>query len=390
MGYLSNIKKQYLISFFHALIPAYVIERLFWQERGMDVQMVVYCEMIYALTVTLLEVPSGILADRFGRKRLLVLNGVLSVLEFVLLLFAQSFWAFGLVMLLSGVGKACTSGSQNALLYDSLLIEHKQDEFEKLLGRLSAVDFTGSMLAALSGGVLANFFGLEFNYVISCGSMLLALLLSFSLKEPPMVTKPQSELSGAIEYTKQALVLLAAEPLVLLYSVSGAVLGACLLYLDEFWQLILEESGIPLMLFGVVLALEMSFRILGSLLAYKLKEKFRYRSILSALIAINAIGYMIISRTRNVFCLIPILAVSWAAGITEPLITGYLHHHTESHIRATVESFASLGLRFLSMLVGLAFGFVSTRYSIFHGFAVLAAVCGGYLLLFIPFSLKDL
>ena len=38
MGYFGNIKKQYWISFFYALIPAYVIERLFWQERGIDVQ----------------------------------------------------------------------------------------------------------------------------------------------------------------------------------------------------------------------------------------------------------------------------------------------------------------------------------------------------------------
>lgn len=123
---------------------------------------------------------------------------------------------------------------------------------------------------------------------------------------------------------------------------------------------------------------------------FQSKKSFLHYHFLSALIAINAIGYMIISRTRNVFCLIPILAVSWAAGITEPLITGYLHHHTESHIRATVESFASLGLQFLSMPVGLAFGFVSTRYSIFHGFAVLAAVCGSYLLLLIPLNPKDL
>ena len=55
MGYLRNIKKLYIMSFFHSLIPAYVIERLFWQQRGMNVQMVIYAEIIYALTVTLLR-----------------------------------------------------------------------------------------------------------------------------------------------------------------------------------------------------------------------------------------------------------------------------------------------------------------------------------------------
>ena len=90
MGYLDNVKKQYWISFFHSLIPAYVIERLFWQQRGISVQMVVYIEIIYALTVTVSEIPSGILADKFGRKRLLSVYSALAATELILLLFAYS------------------------------------------------------------------------------------------------------------------------------------------------------------------------------------------------------------------------------------------------------------------------------------------------------------
>ncbi len=382
MGYLSNIKKQYCINFFQSLIPAYVIERLFWQERGMDVQMVVYCEIIYAFTVVLLEIPSGILADYFGRKRLLVIDGALSAIEMILLLFANSFWMFAFALILSGIGKAFSSGSNNALLYDSLLIENKQSDFEKILGRLTAIDFTGSVIAALSGGVLANYFGFEFNYFISFLSMVLAFLFSISLKEPPMVTKPESELTGVMQYTKQAVLLFKMKPLVLIYCLSGAVLGACLIYLDEFWQLVLEDIGIPVLFFGIVSALQLSFRIPGNLFAYKLKEKFGYKTILTAIIVINAIGYFVVFCTRNVLCLIPMVIISMVAGITEPLITGYLHHQTESHIRATVESFSSLGLRFISMLVGLLFGFVSAWFSIFAGFAVLSIICTGYLMIF--------
>jgi len=121
MGYLSNVKKQGWITFFYSLIPAYVIERLFWQQRGMTVQMVVYAEIIYALTVTLWEIPSGILADKFGRKKLLVICAALSAMEFLLLLHSYTFWQFGIAIFLTGIGKALSSGTQNALLYDSLL-----------------------------------------------------------------------------------------------------------------------------------------------------------------------------------------------------------------------------------------------------------------------------
>lgn len=383
MGYLKNIKKQYIINLFRSLIPAYVIERLFWQQRGLNVQMVVYCEIIYALTITLLEIPSGILADRFGRKRLIVIDGALSTVECIILLFANSFWMFGVAVFLSGIGKALSSGSQNALLYDSLLAENKQSDFEKILGRLSAIDFTGYMVAAVSGGILADLFGFEFNYIISSCSMVLAFLFSLSLKEPPIATDSKDELVTSLQYTKQAISLFKSKLLVLVYSLSGAVLGACLIYLDEFWQLILDAIGTPVLFFGAISVLIFSIRIPGNLLAYKLKKKFSYKLILTTNIIVTIIGYIAISLTRNIFCLIPMAVVFFAAGITDPLIMGYLHHQTESNIRATVESFTSLGLRFLSILVGIFFGYVSAQFSIFTGFAALAFVCFGCLIFFI-------
>jgi hypothetical protein len=53
---------------FYNLTPAYVIERLFWEQKGMTIQMVVYTEILFAITIALLEVPTGIIADKWGRK----------------------------------------------------------------------------------------------------------------------------------------------------------------------------------------------------------------------------------------------------------------------------------------------------------------------------------
>jgi len=382
MGYMNNVKKQYWISFFHSLIPAYVIERLFWQQRGMNVQMVVFAEIIYALTVTAFEIPSGILADKFGRKRMLAAYNALSAAELIMLLFAHSFWQFAIAIFLAGIGKALSSGSENALLYDSLLNEGIHEKFEKYLGRLSAIDFTGSIIAALSGGVLANFFRLEFNYVLSIVSVCIAFILTLSLKEPPVLTKPENEISGIMQYTKQALSIFKHNPLVFVYCLTGAVLGACLIYLDEFWQIVLERVGLPVIFFGMVSAAASILRIPGNLFAYKLKEKFRYEHILTCLIAVNIVGYLAIFFARDLMCLAPMMLLFLVAGIVDPLVIGYLHHNAESHIRATVESFSSLGLRMISAGAGMLFGYISSAYSIFAGFLVLGFICFGYLVLF--------
>ncbi len=382
MGYYSNVKKLYWVSFFHSLIPAYVIERLFWQQRGMNVRMVVYAEIIYATTVTLFEIPSGILADKFGRKRLLSAYNALAAAEFVLLLFAHSFWQFAVAIFLTGIGKALSSGSENALLYDSLLSEGRQSDFEKHLGRLSAVDFAGSMIAALSGGVLASLFALEVNYALSVVSMCIAFIVTLSLQEPPMLSKPESEFAGATRYAKQALTIFGAQPLVFVYCLTGAVLGACMIYLDEFWQIIMEHIGVPVIFFGAVSALSFILRIPGNLLAYRLKERFRYHHVLACVISVSAGGYAAIFITPGLFCLVPMMLLFVIAGIVDPLVVGYLHHHTQSHIRATVESFSSLGLRVMSIGVGLLFGYISSRYTILAGFLTLSAFCLAHLVLF--------
>lgn len=105
----SNVWKLYSYWFFHNLILAYVIEVLYWQDRGMTVQMMVYAGTIYAVIVILLEIPTGVLADRWSRKNLLVVGAALSCAEFAILIFARSFWHFALAVALARYKKPCVA-----------------------------------------------------------------------------------------------------------------------------------------------------------------------------------------------------------------------------------------------------------------------------------------
>lgn len=127
----------------------------------MTVLMVVLCEIIYAVTIVIFEIPTGVVADKFGRKPLLVVGAVLSMFEFIILLFAHHFWTFALVVSLAGISSACTSGAWNALLYDSLAAVNMQRSFEKIVGRLNSLDLIGSLIAALSGEFSQNIMDLS-------------------------------------------------------------------------------------------------------------------------------------------------------------------------------------------------------------------------------------
>jgi ABC-type dipeptide/oligopeptide/nickel transport system permease subunit len=101
------------------------------------------------------------------------------------------------------------------------------------------------------------------------------------------------------------------------------------------------------------------------------------------MIMLFSLGLMASGYTKSFAGIILLLIVFITSGIIEPLVSGYLHHRTESSCRATVESFQSLAERLAIIVVGLVFGYFSTNYSIFSGFRILGAVAFVYFIYYV-------
>lgn len=381
-----NIYKLYLIIFFHNLIPAYVIERLFWEQRGMTVLMVVLCEIIYAVSIVIFEIPTGVFADKFGRKPLLVIGAVLSVFEFIILLFAYDFWAFALVVFLAGISSACTSGAYNALLYDSLASVNKQSAFEKMVGRMNSLDLIGAMIAALSGSVLAKYYGFELNYILSAFSMFIALLFTILLREPPrtkLEVRQSTKLNSFISYIKKSLLFYKSNPKLVTILTHAMGIGACITYLDEFWQLYLNEVGYSVLFFGVFSACISLVRIPGNLLASQLLIYFKAETIILLILGLTTICFFVSAMVPGSIGLVTIVIIFIGSGVIDPVVTGYLHHHGSSDIRATIESFQSLIESVITFSVGIGFGMISSHLSVVSGFFFLGVISCLFFFLFL-------
>ncbi|WHX98363.1 MFS transporter [Neobacillus sp. DY30] len=374
---VKNINKLYLIIFFHNLIPAYVIERLFWEQRGMTVLMVILCEIIYSISIVIFEIPTGVFADKFGKKSLLVFGAVLSMFEFIILLFAYNFWTFAIVVFLAGISSACTSGAWNALLYDSLLTVNKQTSFEKIVGRMNSLDLIASLLASFSGSVLAKYFGFEFNYIVSAVSMFLALVLTFLLKEPQgdrIQEQKEKNMGFFMVYVRKSISFYKINPKVVSIITHAMGIAACITYLDEFWQLYLDEIGLSVLFFGLFSACISLVRIPGNLLAAVLLTYFKAQSIILFILGITSVGFFITAIFPGTIGIIMIMLIFLASGVIDPVVTGYLHHHGKSEIRATIESIQSLIESVITFTVGIGFGIISSSFSILSGFIFLGAI----------------
>jgi MFS family permease len=369
--YKLNVYLMYGYWFFHNLIFAYVIERLYWASRGMTNQQVVYTEIVYAVVVIILEVPTGSLADRWSKKIMLLMSAILSVAEFVMLIYAHNFWHFALAVSFAGIGRALSSGTSNALVYESLKRINKQDSFEKVIGRVNFFDYFAAMLAAIIGSYIAYNNGNLTTYYLSLFGVGIAVVLTLFILDPEASANDERHESYST-CMKEAYTFLKSSIDIRFVLLFGIVIVAVITYLDEFWQIYLNSIKIPVYLFGFVSVARSLASSISGLYAYKVKERFSYNQVFAVLLCIIAVALTATSYMNTYVGLIPLIVAFLAYGLVEPLTMGYLHHRTESNMRATVESFQSLVLRGFTIIVGLVFGYYSTHFSIFIGFRVLA------------------
>ena len=138
----------------------YPIFTILFLDLGLSIGEFAAMNVVWALTSVVLEVPSGALADRFGRRPLVVGAGVLMVLEMIVLALMPAgrhdivLWLFVVNRVLSGAAEACASGADEALAYDSLPEGQRKILWPKIMARLSRAMALGFVVSSISGSVL--------------------------------------------------------------------------------------------------------------------------------------------------------------------------------------------------------------------------------------------
>ncbi|WP_028583874.1 MFS transporter [Desulfogranum mediterraneum] len=140
-------------------------------------------EAIYYCSVSLFEVPSGYLADRYGRKWVLIL--AISALAWGSLFFFQGsgFWHFSLGQLFMAAGFAALSGTDTSLHYEALKELGRAGEYTRREARAAGLMLSAGALSATIGGI-AGIFSLKLVYLFTLFSLCCALACAFLMEEP--------------------------------------------------------------------------------------------------------------------------------------------------------------------------------------------------------------
>ena len=325
---------------------------LFFSERvGLDGALTL--SAIYYAAVVALEVPSGYASDRFGRRPILIASAATFLFAYVGFCAADDLPALAFCQVALAAGRAFRSGSDSALLHDTLAALGREDEYGAAEARAATIGMNATGVSCLIGG-LAGSVALVLPYALAAAAAAVALAFAIAFREPPL--ESEEVLSPALQRRRVGDAL---GDRVLAWLFTYYVLAFALAHvpfeLYQPWLRLLGESGgagealaggarAPIVS-GAVFAVSMFGGALGSSLSIRIAGRL---GLAPLLLLANAVQLVIIAglalALHPVF-LVLVLARNFAMGMSGPPMLAAIAPRLDSGQRATWLSLQSLAGR---------------------------------------------
>ena len=321
---------------FQLWLPIWVI--YLNETRGLSITEITFLDVPFWLLLIILEVPTGIVADRWGRKVSLCYGAFINavaVLVFglagniALLFISYSVWA---------VAWTLFSGADSAFVYDSLKAAGRRDEYQKIWGRIHSISLVAHVLGLVLGAPLAAITNLWFPIVVSAGLMLLAWVVSLTFKEPPRDEEPVSYRETILNAVN---VVRSKPPVYTMMLFAGFVMAIAVSF-QIFMQPYLRSHDIEIKFIGVLQVPEQLLGIVAALFAYRLVGLIgigRTMLLCPVAIFVTAIGLGSFDHIAA-FAFYPLAGVIFAMSF--PVLSTYFNDRIPSASRATVLSIYQL------------------------------------------------
>jgi DHA3 family tetracycline resistance protein-like MFS transporter len=336
---------------------------------------------VLELSVLLLEVPTGVVADVYSRRMSVIIGYILMGLGFVIEGSYPSFAAVLLAQVVWGAGATFLSGASEAWIADE--VSHANHGSEASLGqvylRANQVSQLGALLGIGLSVVLASF---TITLPIVLGGVLfigLGLFLLLFMPEEGFTPTPSSERSSwqAMRQTLQeGISLVRLRPVLLTILLISAVVGVNSESFDRLWTPHLLENFTfpvlgqlePVVWFGIISAVGMLLTIGAAEIARRRVDTDSHQAVVRAMLGITGlfiVGMSFFALTTNFALAIVTLWIIDALRATlGPLYLAWVNQHVESKVRATVLSMSSQSNAIGQMVGGPAVGAVGVVTSL--------------------------
>ncbi|NQU79310.1 MFS transporter [Candidatus Woesearchaeota archaeon] len=365
-----NILLMYISCIISGLIFFLPVRALYYESHLFTLSNVALIFAIEAIAFAVFEVPSGAIADLFGRKKTLIVSFFMTFVGFTFLYIGGSMIFFFLFALTNSFGRSLRSGTDSALIYDTLKAEKKERYFKKVIGNYHALWPIGASIGSIIGGHLAGI-SLSLTVLFSLVPVSISFVLSLFLQEPEYekeghrnIFKHMIESSRLVLRNRQILILVIAG-----FFLWG--MGECLHLLNPVF---FEFKGVPLMYFGYISAAVFGLSSLGHYFSHAVSERIGNKLTLILAATISPVITIIATLTGHLTAAIIFSLSSIFFGLRNPVVHHLLNSEVSSSKRATVISMynftGQIGIAILIPFVG----WLADFYNINTAFKISAAI----------------
>jgi MFS family permease len=374
---LHNVRLISLVTFFYSLTFYTTVYTLLLQDRGLDYWEIFLLESVLSAFIFLFEVPSGYLADRWGRKRVIVLAVGCYFLSSLVLVVAQPYWMFVMQAALYGIGVAAMSGTDSALLYEDLEQSGQKEEADHVFSLQSAV-MTAAMIISLPVGGWIGARSFDSTVSLTCVAMLIAFLLTFFIREEG--GHQRAERASQTGFLSTLRMIIRDHPLVLLLQLFMGLSTTAIFSLNYLQQPLFQSYGIGIESFGLIMLGSYGFNLLVTFFTPMLREWIGTRMIffLSTLLpgGLFVVLGLTVQPVVGVGALWLIMAMQTIRG---PLYRTFLNEQIEGENRITVLSVISFVGSIMGMCLKPLIGYGADQGLMFAfamiGMLILLASC---------------
>ena len=355
-----RLRPLYIAVFLQGFLLWLPVEKLFMNQIGFTPVSVGVMAAAYAAVTPLLEVPSGVLADRWSRRGVLILSAVALLLASLVGGLSESVPIYIVSAMILGVYFALYSGVSESVVYDLVLeVTGTGEGYSRYLGRVRLLEGTALVVSSLVGGWLAGLLGSRMTYFITLPFAVLAILAYARLQEPGLFR------AGVREPLRAHLALtfrtITGRDVVLPIVILGALTAMLAQVIYEFGPLWLVAVAAPAVVFGPYWAGLMSTIGLGGVIASRVRLD---RPVVAVgFVAVLVLASALLSVQTSLAVVIPAqIVVALLLAIAGVHVSAMLHDAIPSAIRAGVASGISTisWLGFLPFALG--FGWVTGAF----------------------------
>jgi DHA3 family tetracycline resistance protein-like MFS transporter len=386
----------FLTSFaFGSILPVYV---LYFRHYQINLFQIGLLASIFEASILIFEIPTGLVADIYGRKISVILSAFISLISGIFFIFFPYFFGFIVAEILNGLGETFRSGALESWLVDSLRHEGKEKKVKYAFAQGTKYRTLGNLSGLILGGYLASLnmklVWIPFTLIF----FILCIFLILKMKEEYKIEKAISDRGVSpkevcirpkiFETIKKSLVVIKSQKLILALLLLVLVSGFSFEIISQYWQVHFSENlSIRPQYFGWILAISSALTILLIDKVTKLSEKSKHE--VSSLVVLEILFLLSLLVIALVYS--PILAViffvllQFFANLREPIFLDLYNKHIPSEQRATLLSFQSSVGSGGEVLAGLCMGVVALKFGLRITFGLGSVVFFLGLILFVLF-----